>query len=136
MKPRPVPPVYEPESVARVIEHACEHFVDEIYAGGAAKALSMGEAVSRRAMDAVLGRMAFSGQRTSEPKSADSPDNLFEPVAGYDQARGDFGSEARGFSLYNWMETHPTARNLLAGSALGALGWAATRAVRARVREG
>jgi hypothetical protein len=35
--------------------------------------------------------IGFSGQRTNELKSETSPNNLYEPMPGYDQVQGDFG---------------------------------------------
>ena len=52
----------------------------------------------------------FKLQETSEPKSEDAPDNLFEPIAGFDQVEGDFSKQSRANSYSTWLETHPTAK--------------------------
>jgi hypothetical protein len=44
-------------------------------------------------------RTAFQAQRTNEPKSEDAPDNLFEPLPGYNTIEGDFSDQARSWSL-------------------------------------
>ena len=132
VKPMPMPPIYEPESVADVILYAAEHPVAEIYAGGASKFMTAGQAVAPRVMDRVLMRVGFSGQKSEEVKGQDAPDNLFEAVAGHDRVSGDFGAQARRTSVYNWLETHPASKLLLAGSAIGAVSWLAARNWRER----
>jgi len=72
-------------------------------------------------MDAVMLRGGFGSQMTDEPKSADDPDALFEPVQGQNRTDGDFGDETLRRSLVTWLDTHPTIkRGALAGAALGA----------------
>ncbi|MEP0800147.1 hypothetical protein [Funiculus sociatus] len=52
----------------------------------------------------------FKLQETSEPKSEDAPDNLFEPIAGFDQVEGDFSKQSRANSYSTWLETHLMAK--------------------------
>ena len=52
--PMPVPPIYDPEVVTELILYAAEHSVPELYAGGAAKALSVADAVARRLVEFAL----------------------------------------------------------------------------------
>ncbi len=72
-------------------------------------------------MDAVMLRGGFGSQMTDEPKSADDPDALFEPVQGQDRTDGDFDGQTLRRSLVTWLDTHPTVKRAsLAGAALGA----------------
>jgi NAD(P)-dependent dehydrogenase (short-subunit alcohol dehydrogenase family) len=129
VKPMPSPPIYEPSTVAQLILYAAEHPVAELYAGGAAKVFAAMQSMAPRLLDAIIARTGIKGQRSDETKSAEAPDNLFRPVEGHDRVSGDFGTRARSFSVYNWLEMHPTSSVALAGSAIGVLGWLATRKV-------
>ena len=67
----------------------------------------------------------FKLQQTSEPKSEDAPDNLFEPIAGFDRVEGDLSNQSRANSYSTWLETHPTAKwGAIAVTVLGAVGLA------------
>lgn len=101
VKPMGVPPVYEPGVVADMIVYAAEHPSRELIAGGAGKMLAMTKKISPSLMDAFLMLTAFRGQKTQEPKS-DTPNNLFEPVDGLAESKGDL--KAKGFSLYDWFQ--------------------------------
>lgn len=127
VKPRPLPPVYEPEVVSAAILYAAEHPVRDLYAGGAGKGLGMLQRISPRTAERMMRRMGFSGQKSDQPKSADAPNNLFEHLEGYDRVYGDYGAEARSFSTYTGMRSRPLQFGMLASAlALGA--WAAGRA--------
>jgi NAD(P)-dependent dehydrogenase (short-subunit alcohol dehydrogenase family) len=121
VKPVGLPPIYEPGVVTDVILYAAEHPARDLVAGGAAQAMILSQRLSPRLVDAILAtRVGFEPQRTEVPKSEYSPDNLFGPIVGHDTAKDGFRALPR--SLFNWLETHPTAkRTAAAGAALGAL---------------
>jgi NAD(P)-dependent dehydrogenase (short-subunit alcohol dehydrogenase family) len=121
VKPVGIPPIYEPETVADIILYAAENPARDLVSGGAAQALIINQRLSPRMLDALLATQAgFSPQMTDEPRSEDDPDNLYAPIRGYDTARNGFRAFSR--SLFNWLETHPTAKHAaVAGTALGAL---------------
>lgn len=121
VKPMPPPPIYQPSVVAETILHAAEHPTREIFAGGAGKALSLAQRISPSLVDAYQVRKGFRSQQTDEPKPADAPDNLFQPLPGYDTVEGDFSDQAKSKSYYDWLEMHPGAGWALAGLTLGAL---------------
>jgi NAD(P)-dependent dehydrogenase (short-subunit alcohol dehydrogenase family) len=93
VKPTPAPPIYEPEVVAELILYAAEHPAPELYARGAAKALSIADSVVPRLTESVLGRFGFDVQKTTEPKGSNG-DNLWRPIEGYNRAHGDFSRRA------------------------------------------
>lgn len=101
--PIPVPPLYEPGTVADVILHAAEHPSRDLIAGGAGSALLLGEHYVPRLLDQILVRVGFRLQETSEPRTADAPDNLYHPVPGYGASRGPY--RALKHSAYNWVQT-------------------------------
>lgn len=131
VKPKPVPPVYDAETVAQVIAYAAEHPVREIYAGGAARLFTLNQNIAPRLVDRVLSRMGFEGQKTSEAKSADGPDGFYQAISD-NRVAGDFTDVSRRVSVYNWLETHPAGRMAIAASAFGAMGWLAARMARTR----
>ncbi len=110
VKPVGAPPIYQPGTVANVILYAAEHPTRDIIAGGSGKGILSTQRMSPRFMDAVMSRVGFRGQKTTEPKSEDAPDNLYVPIEEYDTSEGDFSRWALRRSLYNWLETHPKAR--------------------------
>jgi len=64
-------------------------------------------------------------QKTSEPKSEDAPDNLFEQISGFDRVEADFSKQSRANSYSTWLETHPTAKwGAIAVTVLAAFGLA------------
>jgi hypothetical protein len=83
--------------------------------------------LSPQLMDTLLlqAGAGFKLQETSEPKSEDAPDNLFEPIAGFDRVEGDFSKHSRVNSYSTWLETHPTAKwGAIIVAVLGAVGLA------------
>jgi NAD(P)-dependent dehydrogenase (short-subunit alcohol dehydrogenase family) len=120
VKPKGFPPLYAPGVVADAILYASKKAPRDIVAGGAGKGMILGQRLSPRLMDAVMLRGGFGSQMTDEPKSADDPDALFEPVQGQDRTDGDFGGQTLRRSLVTWLDTHPTVKRAsLAGAALG-----------------
>lgn len=110
VKPRPVPPLYEPETAARAIVHAAESPVRDIAIGGAGKVLALSQRLSPKLADSVLMQIAFEGQRTDQPKSSDAPHNLYQHLDGFDRVRGNFSEEAKEVSLYTRLVTNPVMK--------------------------
>ena len=73
VKPKPASPVYQPNVVVDAILYAAEHPVAEIYAGGAARAMIVPQAISARLMDALVLRFGFRTQQTMLPKVPTRP---------------------------------------------------------------
>src|SRR5215208_2454860 len=123
VKPVAPPPIYQPGIVSEAILHAAENPARDLVVGGAAKAVILSQALSPRLLDVLLRVRGFEVHYTGEPKPEDAPDNLFEPIDGYNTVEGSFRDRAHPRSLYNWLELHPTVkRGAVAGMAIGALG--------------
>jgi NAD(P)-dependent dehydrogenase (short-subunit alcohol dehydrogenase family) len=123
VKPVAPPPIYQPGIVSEAIFHAAENPARDLVVGGAAKAVILSQALSPRLLDILLRVRGFEVHYTREPKPEDAPDNLFEPIDGYNTVEGSFRDRAHSRSLYNWLELHPTVkRGAVAGMAIGALG--------------
>jgi len=99
VKPVGVPPLYQPSLVAKAIVEAAENPKRDVVVGDAGKAILLAQRISPSLVDAFMERTAFNGQRTNEPKSESAPDNLFDPISGYDKIEGDFSDQARSWSL-------------------------------------
>ena len=103
VKPMPVPPIYQPATVARVILHAAEHPARDLVAGGAGKALLTTQRMSPRLLDALLLRVGFRAQESDQADTAG--DNLDAPLPGRGRTEGSFSRGPRSRSAYNWVET-------------------------------
>lgn len=121
MRPKGAPPIYEPGVVADCILYAATHPVRDLYAGGAGKALALNQIVAPSLMDMFLARAGIPLQRTDEP--ADDDDALTMPRIEEDRIQGDFSDEARRFSLYTWLETHPAVGRTAGLATTGFLGF-------------
>jgi short-subunit dehydrogenase len=113
--PMPVPPVYEPATVAAAIVHAAEHGGREIVVGGWGKLLIVGQRLSASLLDRYMtqGHRMVKQQRTDRPD--DVRDNLFQPSTGPGATRGEFGDGAKPVSVYTQtLELHPVRKRLLA----------------------
>lgn len=119
VKPTGLPPYYSPHLVAEAILHVAEHPTRDFIVGDVGRILDVLQRLSPELVDAFLLLAGFSGQRTSEAKSEDAPDNLYSPMLGYDQTEGDFGGLTVP-SFTDWLQRSPTATIALAGTALGA----------------
>ncbi|RUS96670.1 short-chain dehydrogenase [Dulcicalothrix desertica PCC 7102] len=99
VKPMPTPPIYQPSLVAKAIVEAAERPKRDVVVGDVGKVLLFLQRIAPSLVDAYLLRTGFDSQYTNEPKSENTPDNLFEPVTGYDKIEGDFSNQARSWSL-------------------------------------
>jgi NAD(P)-dependent dehydrogenase (short-subunit alcohol dehydrogenase family) len=127
VKPRGVPPVYEPDVVTRAILYAATHPVRDLAAGGAGKSFIFLKRVSPWVADQAMKAAGLTLQKTNEEKGPDAPNNLFAPIPdGPVGPQGSFSKEARSWSLYTWWATTPSARWIGRGltvAGLGALAW-------------
>ena len=97
--PQPVPPIFQPEVIARQIRYAAEHPERREYVvGGSAVATILGNRVAAGVLDRYLAFTGYKSQQTGEPVEPDRPSNLWEPAdaeAGHDfGAHGSFDDSA------------------------------------------
>jgi NAD(P)-dependent dehydrogenase (short-subunit alcohol dehydrogenase family) len=116
--PRPVPPVYRPETAAEAIVWAARHNRREVWVGGSTVATILGNKLVPKLADLYLARTNIKGQQTGEAISADRADYLFEPVAEDRGAEGPFVGEAKSRSWQLKATKH--RRALLSGAAAAA----------------
>ena len=121
VKPQGPPPIYQPGVVADCVLYAAQHPVRDLFAGGAGKAMAMSQMLAPRLLDVALARFGIAAERTAEPET-EAVGALDAPRAHDNRTEGDFGEQARRFSLYTWLETHPRARTVASGGALAGAG--------------
>ncbi|MBF2064841.1 MAG: SDR family oxidoreductase [Calothrix sp. C42_A2020_038] len=91
VKPTGIPPYYQPRVVAEAILYAAEHPTRDFIAGDVGRILDILQRFSPELVDTILATIGFSGQCTNELKSESAPDNLYQPIEGYNKIEGDFG---------------------------------------------
>jgi NAD(P)-dependent dehydrogenase (short-subunit alcohol dehydrogenase family) len=109
VKPTGVPPYYQPDLVARSILHVAEHPTRDIIVGDSGKVLDLIQKVSPQLADLLLSAIAIEGQKTNVPKYESDPNNLYEPIPGYDRAEGDFRNLSIP-SFLDWLDWYPAAK--------------------------
>lgn len=108
-RPQPVPPIYQPEVPARAIYFAATHKRRDVWVGWPTVRAILANIIAPGLLDRYLATAGYSGQLTDESKSADAPDNLFEPVPGPYGAHGRFDARARNVSWEIFTNRHRTA---------------------------
>ncbi|HEX9401975.1 MAG TPA: SDR family oxidoreductase [Anaeromyxobacter sp.] len=127
---RPVPPVYQPETIAEGILWAAERAPRELWIGWSTMKAIVGQRVMPGLLDRYLARTAWSAQMTDlAPKPTE--DNVDAPLPGDRGSRGIFGGIARRGSVELWLRMH---RRALAAAAAAATLAAAVASRRAPAR--
>jgi NAD(P)-dependent dehydrogenase (short-subunit alcohol dehydrogenase family) len=117
-RPRPVPPIYQPEVAAEAIVWSAKDPARERYVAPSTVRAILGDRFAPgRLADRYLARTGYDAQQTDEPAEPDRPDNLFEPVPGDRGAHGRFDAETRPRSAQLWASRH---RRALAAVVVGA----------------
>lgn len=94
-KLQPVPPIYQPEAIAKEIMRAAHEAPRELWIGRSALKAIFGTMLLPLLGDHILASEGYSGQMTKELAAPDRPDNLFEPVPSDPGAHGRFDRSAR-----------------------------------------
>lgn len=109
VKPQATPPLYSPKAVAEAILYAAEHPIRDIVVGEAGKILDLLQRVSPPLVDTFLTLIGLETQKTSEPKSADAPNNLYTTLDGFDRSEGDLQHKTMP-SLTTFLDTQPALK--------------------------
>jgi short-subunit dehydrogenase len=120
---RPLPPVYQPEAIARHVLRAADRAPRELWLGLSALKAILGNMLAPGLGDRLLAHEAYGGQMTPQPRAADAPDNLFAPVAKDHATHGRFDATARA----DVVAVNPATlrAGVLAGGLFLAAGWLA-----------
>lgn len=100
--PQPVPPIYQPEVIARAIYWAAHHRRREVSVGWPTVQAILGDKFIPGLLDRYLARVGYKAQQTGEPVAPHRADNLFESVPGDYGAHGSFDQGARRWSIQFW----------------------------------
>src|ERR671937_2624525 len=129
-RPRPVPPVYQPEVAAEAIVWAAQHpRRRELWVGGSTVLTILGNRLAPWLADRYLARTGYDSQQTDEPAGAERQhtDYVDAPLPGDLGSHGPFDDEAKARSPQLWLAEH---RRAIAAAGAGAV--AAGAAVLAR----
>ena len=103
---QPVPPIYQPEAIARQIVRAAREAPRELWIGHSTLKAIIGTMTLPALADRVLASEGYSGQVSSQPAPRDRQDNLFQPTSGDPGVHGRFDNRAEdavtGFNP-NWL---------------------------------
>jgi hypothetical protein len=102
--PQPVPPIYQPEVIARAAYWAAHHRRRELWIGWSAVKAIIGQKLIPGLIDRYLASVGYRAQQTDEPLSRNRPNNLHSPLPGDYGAHGAFDRTARVFSVQSWMD--------------------------------
>lgn len=91
---QPVPPIYQPEAIARQIVRAARDAPRELWIGHSTLKAIIGTTLLPGFGDRVLANEGYSGQLTLKPAHPNRQDNLFEPTSGDPGAHGRFDDRA------------------------------------------
>src|SRR5438477_734745 len=94
-KPRPVPPIFQPEIAARAIVWAARHRRRELFVGSSTVKAILANKIAPGLLDRVLGRKGYDAQQSDEPAGPDRIDNLWDTVRKGHDAHGRFDGEAK-----------------------------------------
>jgi NAD(P)-dependent dehydrogenase (short-subunit alcohol dehydrogenase family) len=118
VKPTGVPPYYQPSLVADAILYVAEHPTRDFIVGDVGKVVDFLQRISPELVDNLLLLIGFQFQRTNELKSEDAPNNVFEPIQGYDRVEGDF-SNLTIPTFTDWLDKNPPLKWGIAAAVLG-----------------
>jgi NAD(P)-dependent dehydrogenase (short-subunit alcohol dehydrogenase family) len=133
---QPVPPIFQPEFIAKAICHAADHPQRrEYWIGSSTAATLAANAIAPGLLDRYLGKTGFDSQQTKTARPTTDPVNLWDPADGPDGrdfgAHGGFDGKAHERDPQVWASHHHGLVGLagaaLAGATLLLLGRSAGR---------
>ena len=118
--PQPVPPIYQPEVIARAAYWAAHHARRDFAVGLPTVKAIIGDKFIPGWLDHYLAAIGYESQQTQEPVQPGRPNNLYAPLPGDYGARGEFSDRAFDFSVQAWINRY---RGWLALAGLGLAAW-------------
>jgi hypothetical protein len=89
--------------------HTAENPTRDLIVGDVGRVVDLLQKIVPDLTDTLVGAIAVPGQRTERIKAADDPNNLFEPIEGYDTTTGDFTDKTIP-SFLDWFDLHPVVK--------------------------
>jgi short-subunit dehydrogenase len=119
--PQPLPPIYQPEVIARATLRAVLHPRREMWIGWSATKAIIGQRLIPGVLDRYLAKRAWDSQTTRRLPSGHPlkhrRDNVDHPIPGDRGAHGPFDSRSRAVSTNSWLRTRLGWMVLAAASA-------------------
>ena len=100
--PQPVPPIFQPEVIARSVYWVAHQSRREFTIGWPAVQAIVGDKCIPGLLDHYLAAMGYDAQQTNESVDPDRPNNLYDPLPGDYGARGRFDYHAINYSVQAW----------------------------------
>lgn len=119
---QPVPPIFQPEVVARAIVWAAHHRRRSVWVGFPTVKAILADKFIPGLLDRYLARFGYEAQMTKDASPPGRPDALMAPVPGDHGAHGRFDSKARRKSVQVWANLHraPLIAGAIVAMAMGA----------------
>ena len=108
-RPQPVPPIFQPELIARAVVRMAQHPRREMWLTERTVLTILGNRFAPGYLDRRLGRTGIASQQTDEPADRDRPDNLWKAVGGDHGAHGAFDDRSRSRNPCVWLSIHRPA---------------------------
>lgn len=119
---QPVPPIFQPEVIAKAIHWLADHPRREMYLGYPTTKAIIADKIAPGLADHYLARFGYEAQQTAEPADPNQPYNLWESVPGHFGAHGRFDDRAKHFSFQIWANMHRGAL-IFMGLGTATLAW-------------
>ncbi|HEY7296569.1 MAG TPA: SDR family oxidoreductase [Xanthobacteraceae bacterium] len=107
-KVQPLPPIFQPEAIARDIVRAAREAPRELWIGRSSLKAILGTMLLPRLGDRIVAAEGYGGQLTDESQDASHYDNLFAPPPGDPGAHGRFDDRAESVAVGfhpSWLRT-------------------------------
>jgi NAD(P)-dependent dehydrogenase (short-subunit alcohol dehydrogenase family) len=98
-RPQPVPPIFQPELIARAVYWTSQTRVRETCIAFPSWKAIFAEKWIPSFADRYLARYGYKSQQTDQPVSPDRRDNLYSPLPQLASTHGDFDAQSREWSL-------------------------------------
>lgn len=106
---QPVPPIFQPEVIARVALNAADHPSRERWIGGSTVLALVAQKLAPGIADRFLAWTGYEAQQSDEPLPEGHADNLYTPLPGDRGAHGRFDAKAKDRSALAWMRIRRSA---------------------------
>ena len=117
----PVPPIFQPETIASAIMEAAADAPRELWVGYPTVKAIAGQMLAPTYADHALARAGAASETTDQPAEAGRPDNLFEAGRGAPGAHGRFDAKARDSAIpFNPAHLRAGLAAVVLGAAAGA----------------
>src|SRR5690349_12487852 len=101
--PQPVPPIYQPEVIARAVYWVAHHRRRDFSVGLPTVKAIVGDKFIPGWLDHYLASIGYDAQQTPQPVDPGRPNNLYQPLPGDYGARGECSHRPLNFSLQAWL---------------------------------